>query len=70
MRVEAFGSPIQIKEVVDFYHRVYDIETHEVVFSKIRKVSEKVCDMSVILARVVQFFRRVEKINASEINNR
>ncbi len=49
------GERIDIKEIIDFYHRVYDGKESESIAKEIRKAGRKKCDMSVTMAPVIDY---------------
>ena len=50
-------SPIQINDVIRYYHSIYDEKTCDAVAKSIRDYSEKKCDMSVTMKPVIEFLR-------------
>lgn len=54
--VPADDSPVNMQDVVDFYHQVYAADV-ENVFRSIREIAVKKCDMRITQKPVVDFFK-------------
>lgn len=57
LRVPANDDPIDMRTVIDFYHRMYDTEP-ETVAVRIRHAAESVCDLSVTMQPVIDYFEK------------
>ena len=56
LKVDDCNTPIEIQNIVKFYDAVYYNRSHEEVSREIRTEAKRVCDMSVTLAGVIEFF--------------
>ena len=50
------GDDINAKEIIDFYHQIYDGKDADKVAHEIREAGRKICDMSVTMKPVIDFF--------------
>lgn len=55
-RVPADDTPIDIKQVIDFYENLYQDNNIEILRNQIRNSAKAVCDMPVTLNPVIDFF--------------
>ena len=55
-RVPADDSPINIKQVIEFYENLYQDNNIEMLRNQIRNSAKAVCDMPVTLHPVIDFF--------------
>lgn len=49
------NEPVDIKKILDFYHRVYDADDCNVVAEEIRSFAEKRCDMNITMKLVADW---------------
>ena len=50
------GFYIKAEEIIDFYHRIYDGNDVNKVAHEIREAGRKICDMSITMKPVIDFF--------------
>ena len=50
------GDYINAEEIIDFYHQIYDGKDADKISHEIRESGHKICDMSVTMKPVIDFF--------------
>lgn len=57
---------VDMKEIIQFYNKIYQGKTHQCVANDIRKYAEKVCDMSYTMKPIIEYCKNI--LNNVDLN--